>query len=146
MCAVWLTEGWCTICQALKAPWKTGIVLFSLPFILCCCRHLTPDILVVTDTVHNALLFVSHPDTLRLSIGVLVYSLLVFSWIRETSSVAARVHVPIQSPLLAKARSECPDVTWSSHFPEDASEETCAYSGQPISQNVFHNRTSNRKQ
>jgi len=29
-------------------------------------------------------------------------SLLLFSWTHETSSVAARVHVPIQSPLLAK--------------------------------------------
>jgi len=37
-----------------------------------------------------------------------------------------------------KARSKCPDVTWSSHFPEDVSEETCAYSGQHISQNAFH--------
>jgi len=37
-----------------------------------------------------------------------------------------------------KAWSKCPDVTWSSHFLEDASEETCAYSGQHISQNAFH--------
>jgi len=63
------------------------------------------------------------------------FSLLVDSWNVISLSPSTCSNSKFAS---REARSKCPDVTWSSHFPEDASEETCVYSGQPISQNAFH--------
>lgn len=51
--AVWLTDGRCTICTALKAPWKTGTDVLLLPFILFSC--LWPWYFVWTPTVTQTL-------------------------------------------------------------------------------------------